>query len=137
MIREPLAGQPARVPVPADTPVALSSPTRTVQGLLRAATAGDAEWGARTAVNLPALSTTVGEMAQALERVAGPAASALLDWTPDERIAAIVTAWPSRIHAARARALGLQTDSSFDDIVTEYVRENRAAVQLPLLESRP
>jgi len=124
MLREPLAGERARVPVAPATPVALSSPSRTVQGLLRAAEAGDAEWGERTAVNLPALSTTVGEMAQALQRVAGPAAAALLDWQPDERIAAIVGAWPSRFRAARAQGLGLQADTAVDDLIHEYLREN-------------
>ncbi|WP_332824234.1 NAD-dependent epimerase/dehydratase family protein, partial [Ramlibacter sp.] len=80
MIREPLAGQRALCPVHPDTGVALSSPARTVEGLVRAAQAGPAEWGPRTALNLPGLMTTVREMAQALERVAGPAATALLDW---------------------------------------------------------
>ena len=134
MLREPLAGQRARVPVAADTPVALASPGRTVQGLLRAAQTSAAEWGARTAVNLPALTTTVGAMAQALEDIAGPAATALLDWEPDARIAAIVTAWPSRVHSARAAALGLLADASFNDILREYVQENSGAVRLPLLE---
>lgn len=124
MLREPLAGERARVPVAAATPVALSSPSRTVQGLLRAAEADDAEWGGRTAVNLPALSATVGEMADALRRVAGPQAAALLDWQPDERIAAMVGAWPSCFHAARAQALGLQADASVDDLIHEYLREN-------------
>lgn len=134
MLREPLAGQRARVPVAADTPVALASPGRTVQSLLRAAQTSAAEWGARTAVNLPALTTTVGAMAQALEDLAGPAATALLDWVPDARIAAIVTAWPSRVHSARATALGLLADASFNDILHEYVQENPGAVRLPLLE---
>lgn len=137
MLREPLAGQRARVPVAADTPVALSSPTRTVQGLLCAAQTGTTEWGARTAMNLPALTTTVGAMAQALEDLAGPAATALLDWEPDARIAAIVTAWPSRIHSARAQALGLQADADFHTILRDYVRENPQAITLPLLEKSP
>ncbi len=54
MIREPLAGQKAACPVPAETPVALSSPARTIEGIIRAAQASDAEWGPLTAVNLPA-----------------------------------------------------------------------------------
>jgi nucleoside-diphosphate-sugar epimerase len=54
MIREPLAGVKAAVPVPAETPVALSSPARTIEGVIRAAQATDAQWGPLTAVNLPA-----------------------------------------------------------------------------------
>lgn len=124
MIREPLAGQRAACPVPADTAVALSSPGRTVDGLIRAAEASDAEWGARTAVNLPALTTTVGDMAAALARLAGQAAADLIDWTPDPAIARIVTSWPSRIDAARARALGLLPETDFDAIIAAYLSEN-------------
>ena len=127
MIREPLVGLKASCPVPPETAVALSSPARTIEGLIRAAQASDAEWGARSAVNLPALKTTVGEMAAALERVAGIAATALIDWTPDPVIQKIVTSWPAHINAARADALGLLASESFDDIIDEYLRENPAA----------
>lgn len=134
MIREPLAGLRAACPVPPETAVALSSPARTIEGLVRAAEAGDAEWGARTAINLPALKTTVGEMAAALERVAGKEAAGLIDWTPDPAIANIVTSWPASVDAARARALGLLPDRDFDSIIATYLSENprtapRAATQ--------
>lgn len=132
MIREPLAGVRAVCPVAPDTPVALSSPARTVQGLMCAAEASDQAWGPRTGLNLPALTTTAGEMAAALERVAGTAATALIDWTPDPAIRGIVKTWPARIHAARACGLGLLPEESFDDIVQEYIRENPYAVKLPI-----
>lgn len=130
MIREPLAGVRATVPVPADTPVALSSPGHTIAGLLCAATASDAQWGARTAVNLPAVTTTVREMAQALERVAGVAATQLLDWQADAGVTRIIGSWPSRIDARRARALGLLPDTSFETVIRDYARENPGAVKL-------
>lgn len=124
MIREPLAGIRAACPVPPETAVALSSPARTIDGLMRAAQASDADWGARTAMNLPALSTTVGAMATALEKLGGKAAADLIDWTPDPAIANIVTSWPAVIDAARARALGLLPDPDFESIVADYIREN-------------
>ncbi len=132
MVREPLAGQRATVAVSADTAVALASPANTVAGLVAALTTGTEAWGPRTALNLPALSTTVGDIAAALGRVAGPAALDLLDWQPDERIAAIVGAWPSRFDATRARGLGLLPDASVDALVAQYVNEHRAAITLPL-----
>lgn len=132
MIREPLAGVRTVCPVAADTPVALSSPARTVQGLIRAAEATEQEWGPRTGLNLPALTTTPGEMAAALERVAGPAATALIDWTPDPAIRSIVKTWPARIDATRARGLGLLAEESFEGIIREYIRENPYAVKLPI-----
>jgi nucleoside-diphosphate-sugar epimerase len=124
MIREPLAGIRAICPVPPDTEVALSSPARSIEGLIRAAEAGDRQWGARTAINLPAMTTTVKGMAEALERVAGKEVSALIDWTPDPAIASIITSWPSRIDAARARALGLLPDMDFESIIRTHLSEN-------------
>ena len=124
MIREPLAGLRAACPVPADTPVALASPSRTIEGLICAVQASDADWGARTAFNFPALTVTVGAMAAALEKLAGKATTDLIDWVPDAKIANIVTSWPSVIDAARARALGLLPDSDFESIIAEYIREN-------------
>ncbi|MFM9925464.1 D-erythronate dehydrogenase [Variovorax sp. H27-G14] len=131
MVREPLAGLPAACPVPDATPVAIASPARTIEGILRAAEATDAQWGPRTALNLPSLATTVGEMTAALERVAGKAATALLDRTPDPAIQRIVKTWPGHIETARANALGLTADASFDDVIRDYVRENPDAVKLP------
>ncbi len=121
MVREPLAGLRTVVPVAPDTPVALASPTHTVAGLLCACQTSDQRWGARTAVNLPALCTTVGDMAQALARVGGPAAASLLDWQPDARVAAIVGGWPSRFNAQRAQQLGLQPDASVDALLQDYL----------------
>ncbi|MDO9359660.1 MAG: NAD-dependent epimerase/dehydratase family protein [Polaromonas sp.] len=131
MIREPLAGVRAVCPVPAETPVALSSPGHTIAGLVRAAEASDSDWGARTAINLPALKTTAGEMAEALARVAGKDVAALIDWTPDPTIARIVTSWPAHIQADRAAALGLLPEKNFDDIIRAYVSENPYAVTQP------
>jgi D-erythronate 2-dehydrogenase len=128
MIREPLAGIQSVVPVQAHTPVALSSPGRTVEGLIRSAEASDADWGPLTAMNLPALTTQVGEMAQALESIGGSAAAALLKWQVDPAIERIVATWPARIASPRANALGLQADASFDTIVRAYISENPQAI---------
>lgn len=131
MLREPLAGVRANCPVPPDTPVALSSPARTIDGLICAAQTADTAWGPRTALTLPAITTTPADMAAALERVAGPQATALIDWVADPAVHNIVKTWPSRIHAVRAAGLGLLPESSFEDIVRAYVRENTDAVKLP------
>ncbi len=124
MIREPLAGVAAVCPVDRNTPVALSSPACTIDGLLTAAQTSDQQWGARTAINFPAISTTVGEMADALQRVAGEKVAALIEWKIDPAISRIVSSWPSTIHAERANNLGLFPEKSFDDIIAAYIREN-------------
>ena len=131
MIREPLAGERAVCPVAPETPVALSSPGHTIDGLIRAAEASDTQWGARTAINLPALKTTAGEMAAALARVAGKEVAGLIDWQPDPLIANIVTSWPAHIRAERAASLGLLPEQSFDDIIRAYLSENPYAVKPP------
>lgn len=124
MIREPLAGIRAQVPVSPTTRVALSSPARGIEGLIRAAQASDDEWGPLTAMNLPSLTTTVGAMADTLLRKAGPETHGLLDWTPDPTVARIVGGWPSELKASRAAALGLVPDASFDDMMDQYLQEH-------------
>src|SRR5690606_32363033 len=122
IIREPMAGERAVCPVPPETEVAVSSPERTVAGLLRAAAATSAEWGAPTAVNLPGVRTTVAEMVAALGEVAGPAAIGLIDWRPDPAVAEIVLSWPSRFDTARAHRLGLAADPDITEIVRSHAR---------------
>lgn len=129
MVREPLAGVKGACPVAREVDVALSSPGRTIDGLLRVGQCSDGEWGPRTALNMPALVTTVGEMAQALERVAGAEAAALIDWTPNDDIRRIVRSWPGRVESARANALGLLPDPDFESVIRDYVRENPQAVK--------
>lgn len=125
IIREPLAGLRAPCPVPPDTPVALSSPSRTLQGILRAAEVSDAAWGSRTALNLPALTTTPRSMAAAMDRVAGYPASELIDWTDDPVIGAMVRTWPARVATPRAAALSLFPEESFDAIVRQYLDRDK------------
>jgi D-erythronate 2-dehydrogenase len=125
IIREPLAGERAVCPVSAGTEVALASPARAIEGLLCAAATGDEAWGGRSAVNLPALTVTVADMVAALERVAGPEVSALIDWVPDPAVAEIVTTWPARIRADRAARLGLAPDPDFDSVIRMHLAEAR------------
>lgn len=121
MIREPLAGIRAVCPVPPDTPVALSSPAKTLDGLVLAAAVADEVWGSTTALTLPALTTTPREMADALERAAGPDVRALIDWIEDPAVRAIVDTWPARFTTARAAALGLEPEPDFDAIIGQYI----------------
>jgi nucleoside-diphosphate-sugar epimerase len=127
IIREPLAGQRAACPVGAPTEVALISPVRAVEGLLRAATASDESWGGRSAVTLPALTVTVADMVAALEQAAGREASALIDWVHDPAVARLVMSWPARIRAERAEGLGLAPDPDFGSIIRTYLAEANGA----------
>jgi nucleoside-diphosphate-sugar epimerase len=123
IIREPLNGERAVCPVPPDTAVALSSPARTIEGLVRVAAAGADEYGPPVALNLPALPTTVADMVRSLSEVAGPEVAALIDWEPDPAIEELVLSWATRVEAARANALGLHADPDFATIIRAYVAD--------------
>ena len=125
IIREPLAGRRAVCPVGAATEAALISPARAIEGLTCAAASAEESWGGRSAVTLPALTVTVADMVAALERAAGPAVSALIDWVPDPAVARLVTSWPARIRAGRAERLGLTPDPDFGSIISSYLAESR------------
>lgn len=128
IIREPLAGIPAVCPVRPELSVALASPRRTVDGLLRVAQAergdGPGTLNGRIAVNLPALSVSVAEMLDTLRRVAGDSVADLVSVEPDPAIEAIVGSWPSRFDNSRAAELGLTGDASFADVVEQYRDDN-------------
>ena len=130
MIREPLRGIESIVPVVPETQVALSSPARTIEGIIRCAETSDADWGPLTTLNLPAMTTTVGAMADALKMIAGSAVAERLKWQKDSNIERIVSTWPARIASQRANTLGLQADASFEDIVRAHIAENHPEIKL-------
>jgi len=121
IVREPVHGLPAVCPVAPDLPVALSSPGRSVEGILTAAAVSDQRWGSTSAMTLPGLSTTPREMAAALDRVAGAGTGDLISWTPDPAVIAIVGSWPARFRTDRAAALGLRPNADFDEVVREFL----------------
>jgi nucleoside-diphosphate-sugar epimerase len=124
IIREPLAGQRSTCPVDPKTEVALASPGKAIDGLLCAAASSDQAWGGRTAVNLPALTVSVADMTAALERVAGPDVSALIDWVPDPVVARMFATWPGRVRSERAARLGLAPDPDFAAIIAMHLAES-------------
>jgi nucleoside-diphosphate-sugar epimerase len=123
ILREPLAGEESVCPVSADVSHPVSSPRATVEGLIRVYECSRAEYGGRTALNLPALNVTVQQMLDALLVVAGPAVRARVRFERDERIAGIVARWPKGARADRAAKLGLAPEKSFEDIVRAYIAD--------------
>jgi nucleoside-diphosphate-sugar epimerase len=125
IIREPLAGEEAILPVDAGVAHPVASPQRMVDGLIAVYEASREAFGGRMALNLPGLNVTVQQMLDALEAVAGPAVRARVRPLRDERIAAIVAGWPRGVTARRAQALGLRADTGFEDIVRQYIADCR------------
>ncbi|MEO5735466.1 MAG: D-erythronate dehydrogenase [Rubrivivax sp.] len=125
IIREPLAGETAVLPVSADVSHPVSSPKRTVEGLIAVYEASRDAFVGRTALNLPALNVTVQQMLDALEAVAGAKVRALVQPQRDERIAGIVANWPKGATAKRAAGLGLQPEANFEDIIRQYIDDSQ------------
>jgi len=126
IIREPLAGEPSVCPVSPDVSHPVSSPGRTVDGLIAVYEASREQLGGRLALNLPALNVRVGEMLDALAAVAGPAVRARVRFEPDPVIQRIVGGWAAGATADRARALGLQPEARFEDIIRAYIQDQAA-----------
>jgi nucleoside-diphosphate-sugar epimerase len=76
---------------------------------------------------MPGVSATVGEQIEALRRVAGDEAVKLIRREPDETVMRIVSGWPGRFDARRARELGFCAESSFDEIVRAYIEDELGA----------
>lgn len=124
ILREPLAGRPARLPVPDTVKHWFASPRAAVGFFLHAATLDTATLGANRALTMPGLAATVAEEIEALRSVAGQAAVDLIRREDDPAVAAIVAGWPQEFAAARATALGFRAETTFDQIVQIYLSED-------------
>lgn len=124
IIREPLNGLPASLPVARDWVHTMASPRAAVGFFLHAATLDSAPIGPRRNLTLPGVAVTVAEQIEALRRVAGSDVVALIRDEPDPAVWAIVQTWPRRFAASRAKALGFQAETSFDQIVQAYIEDD-------------
>jgi len=129
IIREPVNGQESICPVDRATRMWVISPASAVGGFVHAHDLPSERLGANRSISLPGLSVTVGEMAAALERVAGPAAAARIRWERDPRITKLVDTWPGTLDASRARELGFPHDQDFDAIVRAYIESPAFALR--------
>ena len=123
IIREPLNGEPAPLPVDESVRHWFASPRAAVGFLLHAAALDAGRLGARRSLNMPGVSATVGEQIAALRRVAGERAAALIRRAPDETIQRIVAGWPQNFDARRALSLGFRADASFDQIIRIHIED--------------
>jgi len=124
IIREPLQGQEAICPVRPDNWMPLLSPRKTVEAFIRAHDLPSEAWGWNRSLMLPSLDATVGEMAEAVKRVAGADAYKRIVWRPDSLIQKIVNGWPRRLDSRRARAMGFEADPSLDAIIQAFIEDD-------------
>jgi nucleoside-diphosphate-sugar epimerase len=123
IIREPLAGQEAVLPVSENVRHFHASPRSAVGFLVHAAGLSREDVGPRTSLAMPGTSCTVGEQIEALRRVAGDKVAARIRREPDELIMRIVDGWARRVDAARALSLGFRAEASFDDIIRTHIED--------------
>jgi nucleoside-diphosphate-sugar epimerase len=123
IIREPLAGQEAVLPVSESVRHWFASPRAAVGFLLHAAQLDTAKLGSRRNLSLPGVCATVGDEIEALRRVAGDQAARLIRREPDPLIERIVSGWPQNFDATRALALGFRADSSFEEIIRIHLQD--------------
>ena len=123
IIREPLAGKEAILPVGDDVRHWHASPRAAVEFLLRAAELDLSLLGARRSLNLPGVSVTVGEQIEALRAIAGDKTVALIRREPDETIIRIVAGWARDFDPARAKSLGFQADANFSAIINAHIED--------------
>ena len=133
ILREPLNGQEAVLPVPDDVLHWHASPRAAVGFLVHAASIDLAQLGARRALTMPGLAATVAEEIEALRRIAGDKAVRLIRREPDAVIKIIVAGWPRAFDARRALALGFNADASFDDIIRIHV-DDELGGRVPALQ---
>ena len=123
ILREPLIGQEAVLPVTDDVRHWHASPRSAVGFLLHGATIDVETVGPRRNLSMPGVSATVGEQIEALRRIAGEKAVRLIRREPDEMIMRICAGWAPGFEAKRARELGFVAENSFDDIIRIHIED--------------
>ena len=126
IIREPLAGKEAVLPVGDDVRHWFASPRAAVGFLLRAGVCELGVLGGRRSLTMPGLSVSVAEQIEALGRVAGDGAVALIRRERDPAVERIIETWPQAFDTQRARAMGFEAEGSFEEIIRVYLEDDVA-----------
>ena len=127
IIREPLAGLEAILPVTDDVRHWMTSPRSAVHFLTHAASLDQASLEGRPNLSMPGLSVTVGEQIAALKSVAGEQAVALIRREPDPAIQRMVGGWAQAFNAKRAESLGFHSEQSFEEIIHAHIEDELGA----------
>ena len=124
IIREPLNKEAAVCPVTPDTRLWLLSPRQAIENLIWAHDLGAEAFAQTRVLNLPGVSVSVGEMVEALGKVAGRETVDRIRWESDAVVQRIVGSWPGRWDMKRAQALGFKGDLDFESIVRTYIADD-------------
>jgi nucleoside-diphosphate-sugar epimerase len=124
ILREPLAGQRAVLPVEETVKHWLASPRSAIKFLIHAATLDTSALGVRRTLTMPGVAATVADQIAALRRAAGPEAADLIDRRRDEVIEGIVAGWPKSFVPERAVQLGFVAETTVDELIEVYLAED-------------
>src|SRR5262245_32738000 len=123
IMREPLAGETAVLPVSENVRHWHASPRAAVGFLIHAASLDSSKVGPRRALTMPGVSVTVGEQIAALRSIAGEKVVGRIRREPDPFIESVVAGWPRNFAPARALALGFKADANFEDIIRIHIED--------------
>ncbi|MFI2893981.1 SDR family oxidoreductase [Klebsiella sp. 141196] len=123
IIREPLNGEPAVCPVPADTRLWLLSPRNAIKALIHGHELAEAQLTDGRVINLCGLSVSVEQMIAALRQVAGSEVAQRITFTPDAAIERIVNSWPGDFDTRYAQRLRFSANHSFSEMIEEYMAD--------------
>lgn len=133
ILREPLIGEPAILPVSDDVRHWFASPRAAVGFMIHAANLETRALGARRTITMPGLCATVGDQIDALRRAAGEDATKLIRRAYDPAIADIIAGWPRGFRAERAEQLGFKAEANFDEIIRVHLEDefaNNASIEV-------
>jgi len=123
IIREPLAGEEAVLPVEESVTHWHASPRTAIGFLIHAAGLSREQLGPRVNLTMPGVCCTVAEQIAALRRIAGDKVVSRIRRAPDPLVARIVAGWPRRFDPRRALALGFKAETSFDEIIRVHIED--------------
>src|SRR5688572_16869020 len=135
IIREPLAGQEAVLPVPETVRHWFASPRAAIAFLEHAANIDTAQLGTRRNLSMPGVCASVAQQIDALRKVAGEKVTRLIRREPDPTIMRIVSGWPQNFDAKRALALGFRADQSFEEIIRIHIEDELQRTPQPRISS--
>ena len=124
IIREPLNGKEAILPVDTDVRHWHATPRSAAGFLIHAAEIDTKKLNNRITLNMPGLSATVQEQIDALERIAGHDVVKLIKHQPDPVIQKIVSGWARDFDTQRSIDLGFKAENSFDEIIKIYIEDD-------------
>ncbi|TDQ59384.1 nucleoside-diphosphate-sugar epimerase [Mesocricetibacter intestinalis] len=122
IMREPLHQQRAICPVAPELRLWLSSPNTVIDNFIHALTLPSLPQRSWHVINLPGFSISVHHMLEALAAIKGEEILGYIDFEFDAAINDIVASWPAEINCEQALSLGFKADSSFKEVINQFIR---------------